>query len=85
MYYNKLQVEYKSPLRNISSEYKDAPGRTTRHVIVENLKKFVLYEVRVLAYTKMGDGVLSTPEIVVKTMADGKFHYNRLIYIKTHC
>ncbi|XP_060598299.1 protein sidekick-2-like [Ruditapes philippinarum] len=65
-----FKVEYKSPLRNISSEFKDAPGRTTRHVIVENLQKFVLYEVRVLAYTKMGDGELSTPEIVVKTMAD---------------
>ena len=65
-------MEYQSPLRNISPEYKVVPGQSTSHVIIENLQKFVLYEVRVLAYTRMGDGSLSYHEIIVKTMGDSK-------------
>ncbi|XP_053380573.1 protein sidekick-2-like [Mercenaria mercenaria] len=66
-----FKVEYRSSERNIPTQSKDVSGNTTTHVLLENLRKFVTYEIRVLAYTRMGDGVPSSPEIVVQTNADG--------------
>ena len=46
-------------------------GNTTMSVILQNLRKYVQYELQVLAYTRIGDGSLSIPEVVVKTDGDG--------------
>jgi len=35
------------------------------------LKKFVIYRVRMLAYTSVGDGVISSPAVRVRTFEDG--------------
>ena len=66
-----IQVEYRSAERNIPTQSVDVAGNTTNHVLLDNLRKFVTYEIRVLAYTRMGDGVPSSPEVVVQTNADG--------------
>ena len=47
-------------------------------VVLQNLRKFVQYEIRVLAYTRMGDGVLSWPEIVIKTDEDGMLSWKKI-------
>ena len=46
-------------------------GNTTMSVILQNLRRYVQYELQVLAYTRIGDGSLSIPEVVVKTDGDG--------------
>ena len=50
-------------------------------VILQNLRKYVQYELQVLAYTRIGDGCLSIPEVVVKTDGDGMLvsDYTQLI------
>jgi len=35
------------------------------------LKKFVVYKIRMLAYTAAGDGVISSPALSVRTFEDG--------------
>ena len=45
---------------------------TAREVVLTGLRKYVWYEVQVLAYTRIGDGVLSTPPVQVRTFEDGK-------------
>lgn len=39
------------------------------------LKKFVQYSIQVLAYSRLGDGVLSTPITRVQTFEDGEYIY----------
>ena len=46
-------------------------GNITMSVILQNLRKHVQYELQVLAYTRIGDGSLSIPEVAVKTDEDG--------------
>ena len=47
-------------------------GNDTMSSTVGGLRKFVKYEIQVLAYTRMGDGALSTP-VAVKTFEDCEF------------
>ncbi|KAL4239205.1 Protein sidekick-2 [Mactra antiquata] len=65
-----FKIEYRSSEQDIDSQSLQVSGNTSSSVIVENLRKFVTYEIRVLAYTRMGDGVPSSPEVTVKTTAD---------------
>lgn len=37
------------------------------------LRKFVQYHIQVLAYTRLGDGVPSTPPVNVRTFEDGAY------------
>ena len=66
------QVNYRSSAANIAATFKDVQGNMTNSTMLEGLRKFVEYEIRVLAYTRMGDGVLSSPEVKVQTLPDGK-------------
>jgi len=36
-----------------------------------SLKKFVVYQIQMLAYTAVGDGAISLPAISVRTFEDG--------------
>lgn len=63
---------YKSLSENIKDQYKDVPGNETYYVLLTNLRKYVEYQVQVLAYTRMGDGVLSQDVLSVQTDEDGK-------------
>ncbi|CAG2244562.1 SDK [Mytilus edulis] len=68
------RVMYKSLSENIKDQYKDVPGNETYYVLLTNLRKYVEYQVQVLAYTRMGDGVLSQDVLSVQTDEDGKIY-----------
>lgn len=60
-------------------------GNETKSVLIGELRKFVSYEIQVLAYTRMGDGELSQPPVEQKTLDDSMLLYisnNSLPYVK---
>lgn len=46
-------------------------GNETKSVLIGNLRKYVIYQIQVLAYTRMGDGELSQPPVSQQTLDDG--------------
>ncbi|XP_065084743.1 protein sidekick isoform X1 [Ochlerotatus camptorhynchus] len=50
--------------------HKTIPNNSTFTTTLTELKKFVQYDIQVLAYTRLGDGVLSTPPVRVQTFED---------------
>lgn len=48
-------------------------GNSSRSAQLTGLGKYVLYEVQVLAFTRIGDGVPSHPPILERTLDDGEF------------
>ncbi|XP_062139568.1 protein sidekick isoform X5 [Drosophila sulfurigaster albostrigata] len=50
--------------------HKTIPNNSSFTTTLTELKKFVVYHVQVLAYTRLGDGALSTPPIRVQTFED---------------
>ncbi|XP_017852461.1 protein sidekick [Drosophila busckii] len=50
--------------------HKTIPSNTSFTTTLTELNKFVAYHVQVLAYTRLGDGALSTPPIRVQTFED---------------
>ncbi|CAD1468247.1 unnamed protein product [Heterotrigona itama] len=53
-------------------QYKNIPSNTTFTTTLTELRKFVQYHIQVLAYTRLGDGTLSTPPVRVQTFEDVK-------------
>ncbi|XP_015515694.2 protein sidekick isoform X1 [Neodiprion lecontei] len=51
-------------------QYKNIPTNATFTTTLTELRKFVQYHIQVLAYTRLGDGVLSLPPIRVQTFED---------------
>ncbi|XP_015603138.1 protein sidekick isoform X3 [Cephus cinctus] len=51
-------------------QYKNIPSNTTFTTTLTELRKFVQYHIQVLAYTRLGDGALSTPPVRVQTFED---------------
>lgn len=56
---------------NVPFRYKKVPSNATFTTTLTELRKFTQYSIQVLAYTRIGDGVLSVPPIVVQTTEDG--------------
>ncbi|XP_021701141.1 protein sidekick isoform X4 [Aedes aegypti] len=50
--------------------HKTISNNATFTTTLTELKKFVQYDIQVLAYTRLGDGVLSTPPVRVQTFED---------------
>ncbi|XP_030078898.1 protein sidekick isoform X11 [Drosophila hydei] len=50
--------------------HKTIPNNSSFTTTLTELKKYVVYHVQVLAYTRLGDGALSTPPIRVQTFED---------------
>ncbi|XP_050099535.1 protein sidekick isoform X2 [Anopheles aquasalis] len=50
--------------------HKTIPNNGTFTATLTELRKFVPYDVQVLAYTRLGDGTLSTPPVRVQTFQD---------------
>lgn len=67
-----LQILYKA--RDLDSEPKSQTvrGNHTQSVLLSGLRKFVLYELQVLAFTRIGDGVPSSPAVTERTKDDGE-------------
>ena len=57
---------------NIKAHLEDVPGNETYSVLLIDLRKYVRYQIKVLAYTRMGDGISSVPVIIVQTHEDGR-------------
>lgn len=51
-------------------------GNTSHSVQLTGLDKYVLYEIQVLGFTRIGDGTPSSPPLLERTLDDGKrlFH-----------
>lgn len=47
-------------------------GNATHSVQLTGLGKYVLYEIQVLAFTRIGDGRPSSPTILERTLDDGR-------------
>ena len=48
-------------------------SNTVMETRLQGLKKFIMYKIQVLAYTRIGDGVLSIPVVEVKTSEDSEY------------
>ncbi|PVD38929.1 hypothetical protein C0Q70_01554 [Pomacea canaliculata] len=55
------KVFYKARDSNTDPLFQDVDGKDTYNVTLGGLRKFVWYNMQILAYTRMGDGVLSSP------------------------
>ncbi|XP_012274978.1 protein sidekick isoform X2 [Orussus abietinus] len=64
-----FKVYYGSNTRS-PFQYKNIPSNSTFTTTLTELRKFVQYHVQVLAYTRLGDGALSTPPVRVRTFED---------------
>lgn len=64
------KVFYGAAAKNGAVLHKTIPNNSTFTTTLTELKKFVVYHVQVLAFTRLGDGVLSLPPIRVQTFED---------------
>ena len=56
--------------KSVPFQYKNIKSNTTMQTTLTQLKKFTAYSIQVLAYTRIGDGALSSPPIQVTTFED---------------
>jgi protein sidekick len=63
-----FKVQYGA--KGVPFKYKHIEGNSTRQTTLTELKKYTKYAVQVLAYTRVGDGVLSSPPQQERTFED---------------
>lgn len=66
----KINFEYISDTAATSNDEIDSKKSTELTIVLTGLRKFTNYSVQVLAFTRIGDGILSSP-IYCKTEEDG--------------
>ncbi|OCT60398.1 hypothetical protein XELAEV_18046417mg [Xenopus laevis] len=64
------KVLYKEKDSDTSTHFWLVEGNSSRSVQLSGLGKYVLYEIQVLAFTRIGDGAASTPAILERTLDD---------------
>lgn len=67
-----FQVMYKEKDSDTAPGFWAVEGNTSHSVQLSSLGKYVLYEIQVLAFTRIGDGRSSSPPILERTLDDGK-------------
>ncbi|XP_018771408.2 protein sidekick-1 isoform X3 [Serinus canaria] len=74
------KILYKA--KDLDSEPKSQTvrGNHTQSVLLSGLRKFVLYELQVLAFTRIGDGVPSSPAVTERTKDDAPGPPVRLVF-----
>ncbi|KAM3662197.1 protein sidekick-1 isoform 2-T2 [Ammospiza maritima maritima] len=74
------KILYKA--RDLDSEPKSQTvrGNHTQSVLLSGLRKFVLYELQVLAFTRIGDGVPSSPAVTERTKDDAPGPPVRMVF-----
>lgn len=86
-----FQVVYKEKDSDTAPSFWSVEGNTSHSVQLTGLGKYVLYEIQVLAFTRIGDGRSSSPSILERTLDDGKHAVLKnsvvcfLIRPLTHC
>lgn len=70
---------YKEKDSDSEAQVNVVKGNLTQSVLLRNLRKYVQYEIQVLAFTRIGDGQLSSPPVLERTKDDGEqpfmFHH----------
>lgn len=66
-----LQVLYKEKGSEGRAQFWLAEGNASHSAQLTGLAKYTLYEIRVLAFTRIGDGVPSRPPVLERTLDDG--------------
>uniref|UniRef100_A0A4W3K1G6 Sidekick cell adhesion molecule 1 n=1 Tax=Callorhinchus milii TaxID=7868 RepID=A0A4W3K1G6_CALMI len=64
------KILYQEKDSDSSSHTHLVKGNFTQSVILKGLRKYVQYEIRVLAFTRIGDGVASSPPLIERTKDD---------------
>uniref|UniRef100_A0A8D2J7G5 Sidekick cell adhesion molecule 2 n=1 Tax=Varanus komodoensis TaxID=61221 RepID=A0A8D2J7G5_VARKO len=64
------KVMYKEKDSDVRAQFWLVEGNASRSAQLTGLGKYVLYEIRVLAFTRIGDGVPSNPPILERTLDD---------------
>lgn len=67
-----FQVVYKEKDSDTAPNFWAVEGNTSHSIQLTGLGKYVLYEIQVLAFTRIGDGRSSSPTILERTLDDGK-------------
>lgn len=66
------QVVYKEKDSDSPLQFWTVEGNTTQSAELNSLGKYVLYQIQVLAFTRIGDGRPSSPLILERTLDDGR-------------
>ncbi|KAM7387230.1 hypothetical protein PAMA_009714 [Pampus argenteus] len=64
------KVVYKEKDSDAAPDFWTVEGNTSHSVQLSSLGKYVLYEIQVLAFTRIGDGKSSSPSILERTLDD---------------
>lgn len=72
------KLNFEQVLDNLGLSNDDVETRktTAQTIVLTNLRKYTNYSMQVLGYTRMGDGVLSSPTFC-QTEADGMYTINK--------
>lgn len=70
-----FKVYYAADQSRTSPQFKLIPSNSTFTTTLTELRKYVVYRIQVLAYTRLGDGEPSKPAVTVQTFEDGKSKY----------
>ncbi|MBN3277397.1 SDK1 protein, partial [Polyodon spathula] len=65
-----FKVLYKEKDSGSDPQIHVVKGNLTQSVLLRNLRKYVLYEIQVLAFTRIGDGVPSSPPVLERSKDD---------------
>lgn len=72
---------YKEKDSDFAVRFWTVDGNTTHSVELSALGKYVLYQIQILAFTRIGDGRPSTPAILERTLDDGKHVSTKVITV----
>ncbi|XP_041942102.1 protein sidekick-1 isoform X2 [Alosa sapidissima] len=64
------KVLYKEKDSDSEAQVQAVKGNLTQSVLLRNLRKYVQYQIQVLAFTRIGDGELSSPPVLERTKDD---------------
>lgn len=71
---------YKEKDSDTRAQFWVVEGNASRSAQLTGLGKYVLYEIRVLAFTRIGDGVPSNPPILERTLDDGRYPTTHFLF-----
>lgn len=79
-----VQVLYREKDSGTEPQVQLVKGNLTQSVLLRNLRKYVQYEIQVLAFTRIGDGQLSSPPVLERTKDDGVQYFPKMNYSHKH-
>uniref|UniRef100_A0A8B9KIH4 Sidekick cell adhesion molecule 1a n=1 Tax=Astyanax mexicanus TaxID=7994 RepID=A0A8B9KIH4_ASTMX len=74
------KVLYREKGSGVEPQVQAVKGNLTQSVLLRNLRKYVQYEIQVLAFTRIGDGQLSSPPVLERTKDDVPGPPMRLVF-----